>query len=139
MGNTGQERFFMRVAINRKQTIVLLIGVIAIILTSIYPPWYILLRYGKYRSGKQIGIIYPRHHLGYHALWQPPDYRNPDVKLDFHRLAVEWVIVAATTGGLLLQLSGRRKKQQSGSVIKEVKRWLFSHLSITIFFLCKLV
>jgi hypothetical protein len=71
---------------NRKQIKCLWIGIVVFIIMGLFPPF-------RWTSGGFLGyrfLLYPLGHI------------------DISRLFVQWVIVAAITGGLLLTLQERK-------------------------------
>ena len=72
---------------NRKQLIVLWIGIIAIVSLSLYVPWRWEYRY--------------YHGLDYGFIWASPEHA---VGVSLQVLAIEWVAVAIIIGGLIISL-----------------------------------
>lgn len=65
----------------RKQRIILTVGLAVFVVSAIFPPW-------RDYSGK----------FGPYALLT----HAGDERLDIHRLLVEWIIIVAVAGGLML-------------------------------------
>jgi hypothetical protein len=88
-------------ALCSQRAVVIWLAVAAIVLAAVFPPW---------SQGVRAGLQIP---LAYGPIWSPP---NPAAQIDLERLIIEWVLVGAVTGGLLLTLeqfvafaSARRK------------------------------
>jgi len=94
---------------NRKQTMVMWIGIIAFVLMGLYPPWIV-----------EGGMAKITLHFGpqYSYILTPP--KGPDTigkikdaskmftpRIDIAILAVQWAIVAVITGGLIVTLRNK--------------------------------
>jgi hypothetical protein len=96
--------------LNRRQRIVILAGLGAIVLMGAFPPWvYTFLGDGGGFSEES---------AGYHFVASPPGKQKPypafGVRLDVARLLVQWAIVAAITGiGLLFPSKPRDDQTKS--------------------------
>ncbi len=83
---------------NKKQLISLWIGIIAIVLMGLYPPWMMtgggsILGFGKW---------------GYSFIMNPP---HEACRIDTSRLGVQWAMVAAVTGGLVVAFTDKKDKK----------------------------
>ena len=87
---------------NNKQKIVFWIGIAAIVLMGIFPPWI------AYQPSHGWG--YDR---GYKFLLRRPPKLSTESSLmpmiDLPRLAIQWILVAVITGGLLVTLKDEKK------------------------------
>lgn len=88
--------------LNNKQTIALWIGVAAVVILGLYPPW----TNDHPARGKKF--------IGYSAIFSPAakefpgyggQYHTTANSIDVTILLVEWVIIAVITGGLIVTLS----------------------------------
>jgi len=101
---------------NRKQKIILWVGIGLIVAMGLFPPWIIPVR------STPFGTI--RRDLGYSPIWEPATAKRViDQKtysyhgsIDFQRLCVQWVIVAVLTGGLVAICASRKKNSAVESV-----------------------
>ena len=84
---------------NKKQKIVLWVGIITAVIMGIYPPWVYESRSGKTVPGPYGHIANP-----------PPESYKTARFIDLYRLGVQWIMVAGVTGGLLVTLKGKRKE-----------------------------
>ena len=88
---------------NKRQLVVMWVGIGLIVLMGVYPPWVNTIR----GAG-----IYAEMSLGYHVITDPPSpLGNPranGIKLDTPRLALQVGLVAVVSGGLLLSLKSRK-------------------------------
>ena len=78
---------------SKKQKIVLWIGLVLFVLMAISPPW------GQHIEGTWYSERY--------ALILDPPF---DGSIDWSRLSLQWVIVAALTAGVLLTMGNKPKK-----------------------------
>lgn len=90
---------------NRAQKAALVIGVGAIALMGIFPPWNLTFDYHS-EGGRGSHSAKP---AGYAPIYHPPKppeavYPVYTVSVDLSRLLIQWAIVAAVTGGLILIL-----------------------------------
>ena len=84
---------------NRKQQVVLWVGIAAFVLMGFFPPWHLSFQ----------GIVVAD---GYHFF----TYHGPGRVIDMRRLAVQWAVLVAVVGGLLVAFRGsaRRTEQKGG-------------------------
>jgi len=95
---------------NRKQQIVLLIGLAVILLMGLFPPW---------RGFVKTTVPVYEQNAGYAFLFNPPEkgrlangyepefpYREPNINFSF--LATQWCIVAALTAFVAVWLHDRK-------------------------------
>lgn len=87
---------------NKRQIIALWLGLIAFVLMGLYPPW--ISAEGLYRADHRYAFIL-----------NPPVYEQiRGLKLipliDIPRLAVQWILVAVVTGGLIVTVKDTRPK-----------------------------
>lgn len=83
---------------NKKQIIVLWIGIAVIVIMGIFPPWIV---------GQT--ILSPKDG-GYRFVLSHPEVRSLDCySLNTSRLLVQWIMVVAITGGLLVTLKEKKK------------------------------
>lgn len=87
---------------NKKQKIVLWLGIIAFVFVSLFPP-VIIEGLGPIRGIRE----YER---GFGCLLDP--LVNPFLKetIDFPLLAVEWIVIAVVTGGFLITFKDTKKQ-----------------------------
>jgi len=78
--------------LNKKQKIVLWIGGVILIFSTLFPPFY---KWGRYRS-----LSYG---CEFHELF------NPAGKINFNVLFLEWFIIAVITVGLFIAFETRKK------------------------------
>jgi hypothetical protein len=90
---------------NKKQLICLWVGIAAIGLIGIFPPWVWRIR----ASGADI-----EQEAGYKCILLPPERQPADIRLraslDIPRLCVQWFVVAVITGGLIYTFTDKRAK-----------------------------
>jgi len=124
---------------NRKQKVVLWIGILTILFMSAYPPWvekeikmtptysYTITRPGHYGfifnpplqadlSAKPPSV--QEYEYEGFVLEQPPD-GNLSWRIDLCRLGVQWVTVLVVTVGLIVIFVKKKKYPQDGSDSKE--------------------
>jgi len=82
---------------NRKQKIVLWIGIAIVVLMGLFPPW---MGYIKAERG------YIRHTF----IWYHPAARNMGMRIDVPHLCVQWSIIVAITGGLIITFKNKKPK-----------------------------
>jgi hypothetical protein len=91
--------------INSNQRKVLIVGIIAIVVMGIFPPWTYTFKYES---------TYSEVPAGYSLIVNPPAPREEGyvhgVKLDISRLIIQWLIVSASTGLGLFLLSNKKGK-----------------------------
>jgi len=98
---------------NKKQLISLWIGIIAIVLMGLFPPWMIgYSNKGLYcTTGTYHYILDP---LG--ILDDLEENQIPQMeiarRIDLHQLVVQWVIVSAITGGLIVTFKDKKPKDE---------------------------
>lgn len=92
---------------NCKQLVVLWVGIIAIVLMGLFPPWCYPINVNGLRSRKN---------AGYHCIFDPPMGKGKTdlaelmgASIDFHRLTVLWIMASAVTGGLVVTLKGKKE------------------------------
>lgn len=94
---------------NPAQKAALGIGIVAIALMGVFPPWSLTV---------VVDTIHSTTPAGYAPIYEPP--KPPEspvytVSIDVTRLLVEWAITAALTGGLVLILrSNTRNASKNG-------------------------
>ena len=99
---------------NRRQKICLWIGIAAIMVMGIFPPWTL--------NGEAASIYPVRGEVRtsvedfdcpvYSFLLTPPELlRNSGFlfRIDFTRLCVQWIMIAAITGALIATFKGKKK------------------------------
>lgn len=97
---------------NLAQRIAIIAGFVLIALAGLFPPWVYTVR-----ASNEVKIVKPAPR-GYPLFLAPqPERDHPlfGVQVDFARLAVEWVVVAAVTGGAVAALHLVRRPQRSAS------------------------
>jgi hypothetical protein len=94
---------------NRKQLIVIWVGIGLIVGLCIYPPWY---------GGSWPGPCAERRHGGHALLWNREDRVYmlgtrlvPGIRLDRDKLALECAIVIVLTAGLWVTFGDRKSPQ----------------------------
>ena len=86
---------------NKKQKIVLWIGIAVIVIMGIFPPWVI----SGYSTGRPIAGSYS-------LITSPPKMGEAYAKsIDLYRLGVQWVIVGVITGGLIYTFKDQKDKK----------------------------
>lgn len=75
---------------NKKQMLVLWVGIILVVIMGLFPPYFGLTIFGI--SGDP----------GYYPIFAPPSRG----RLDISRLVVQWLIICFVTGGLIASLRG---------------------------------
>jgi len=100
-------RFLIRSIIpnaNKVEFLTLLwLGIIAIVLMCLYPPWVQISRL----PSSNIKGTTP---AGYAFIWQQPERsRYSGIAIDFPRLSIQCFIVAVITGGLIVTLKDKKK------------------------------
>jgi hypothetical protein len=118
---------------NLAQRVVILIGLLAIAALALFPPWYAAYQgaVAEEREGDWAPANISSGYLsmGHRPLTAPPAPGPIEIKLgapergwqasvtasgvDMRRLLLEWIAVAAITGGLAVILGSRRKRQPS--------------------------
>jgi len=102
---------------NRKQKIILWIGLSLMAVLAVYPPYNGV---GVYFENRKLKV-----NLGHRNILRPirghAEVRQIDIafhfwkfghfNLDFQRLLLEWVLIGATTGGGLWAFKDKRKKE----------------------------
>jgi magnesium-transporting ATPase (P-type) len=88
---------------NKKQRMILTIGIVIIILMGLLPPWALTF------SDESAQLV--KRPAGYAFIATPPraSYYNRGVVLDVSRLSVQWIVVLFATG-LGVFLSGRSNR-----------------------------
>lgn len=90
--------------LNLKQKIVIIVGIVAIVIMGMFPPW--IYTY-KDKSTYSMGPA------GYSFIAIPPKsrlYSGYGVKLDIPRIVVQWVAVFVSTGLVVFLLWGKKNK-----------------------------
>lgn len=85
---------------NRKQKLVLMVGICLITLMGLYPPWVRTFLVGQQRMRAESPV-------GYASIFEPPevrDHRVVGIHIDFSRLLIQWAAVATLFGGLFWAL-----------------------------------
>lgn len=86
---------------NKKQTVVMWVAILVIVVMCLYPPWAEVDRVKT---------------LGWSLIWLPhktsSGYVHTLAEIDFQRLYLQFAIVVLITGGLIVTL--RTKKKPSG-------------------------
>ncbi len=80
---------------NRKQIIILWVGIAIFVLMGLFPPWVVY----------EQGHLYFLHKL---TLFSPIRTNNGS-RIDVPRLCVQWAMVAVVTSGLLITLKDKKK------------------------------
>jgi len=94
-----------------QQTIVLWLGILAFVFLTLRPPW--VETYSRPFSDS--GIVLREVPLGARWVWKAkPSGAFGNIRVDFQRLALEWVVVATTTGALFWTF--KRASRYGGSV-----------------------
>ena len=90
---------------NRKQMVVLWVGLSIFLLIGIFPPWLYTSVWGE--------GIHPEKDAGYYFILIPPKPEKSlmGIKLDVQRLCVQWIIVSVATGGFILTFRGKKKTE----------------------------
>ena len=95
--------------LNTKQKAIILVGVAAIVLMGIFPPWvhtWNFLDYDTPQTAQQ--------HLGYGLLSSPPtagEFRP--VSINMQMLFVQWFVSAVATFGLVLVAGGKKRNGEA--------------------------
>jgi hypothetical protein len=93
---------------NRKQTIILWVGLAIFLLMGIFPPWLMTCS-----SGEKYG----EEDAGYHCILSSPISFSECLgylegsKLDLRRLYTQWIIVVVATGGLIYTFRDKQNKK----------------------------
>lgn len=87
---------------NKKQKIILWIGIIIIVLMGLFPP------YERAIILPSFGPDDPSVRISYGFLFEPPIL---DVKIDFARLAIQWIIVSVLTAGAIYTTKDQKDKK----------------------------
>jgi hypothetical protein len=91
--------------LNSNQRKVLIVGIIAIVVMGIFPPWTYTFKYES---------TYSEVPAGYSLILIPPAPRNTSyvhgVKLDISKLIIQWLIITASTGLGIFLLSNKKDK-----------------------------
>ena len=109
---------------NTAQKAALGIGVVAIVLMGIFPPWNL-----TFDLHSESGGVHSTNPAGYAPIYEPP--KPPEtpqwsfpvytVSIDVSRLMIQWAIVGAVTGGLVLilrsNMGGRGRSGPNTSVL----------------------
>ena len=96
---------------NKKQLIVMWIGIIAIVLMGLVPPWF----FKPYK----INTRAVDHSESFYKFITPRPLKGKLLAdIDFSLLCVQWVIVAAITGGLVVTFADLRVSGKSGKGVK---------------------
>lgn len=82
---------------NKKQLVVMWVGIAIIVLMGLFPPWT---TYGN------SGDCYLTHKF---ILFKPAE-RNIPARIDTGHLFVQWIIVTAITGGLIVTFKDKKTK-----------------------------
>lgn len=80
--------------LNDLQKLITLLFCIALAVSAFYPPWIRIIGHNGLETA-----------IGFSSVFLPPDF--PAVKIDFARLILLWVAIAATTAVALL-IAGRK-------------------------------
>jgi len=87
---------------NKKQLKILWIGITIIVLMGLFPPWHTQI--------PQIGTQKP---FGYAFIFAPPEVGSRMYPtLNIPQLMVQWIIVLAITGGLIVTFKDKRQKDE---------------------------
>ncbi|NQU06020.1 MAG: hypothetical protein HQ568_08000 [Calditrichaeota bacterium] len=89
---------------NKKQKIVLWIGLVLFMLMGIFPPWYYV-----YKSEISADISYKS---GYYCLFVPPHSYKKEYRIDKTRLHIQWTIVVVVAVCLILTLKDIKKREE---------------------------
>jgi hypothetical protein len=101
---------------SRLQKTVLGIGVVAIALMGLFPPWNLTFDY--HTEGEGGRAFHSTNSAGYALIYEPPKppaaiWPVYTVSIDVSRLLIQWAIAAVITGGLILIF-----RSNTGSVSK---------------------
>ncbi len=93
---------------NKKQLIIMWVGIAAILIGSMFPYWYMS---GAARTrGGNHGYIRP---LGRHFIFTPPSLigylSDSAVWIDLAPLHIEWTVISVVTIGLFVAFRGKEK------------------------------
>lgn len=99
---------------NRKQIIVLWIGIAVIVVMGIYPPWTMKSVYANQLKGSDTDTIRSLMKFVnevYYPIWPRPLKNNYllFMEIDICKLVVQWIMVATITGGLLVTFKDKKK------------------------------
>jgi len=90
-------------SVNRKQTIVMLIGIVVAVLMGLYPPWVFINERNRMRVDG-----------GYALITEPPSFKLlEDATIDFWRLGAQEFLVAVFTGGLIVTLRDKKDRPKA--------------------------
>jgi len=87
---------------NRKQKICLWVGIVAIVVMGLFPPWVFL--YGEKAYAGPYGWI-----------GTSPSWLGSGTKcnfVDLHRLGIQYFVVAVVTSGLIITLKDKKDPKQ---------------------------
>ncbi len=98
---------------NRKQIIVLWIGIAAIVIMGIFPPWILNAEGASLmiQTQREISELSNQNFHTYHFILSGPRVKNVSflLRVDLPKLSVQWITVAAITGGLLVTFRDKKK------------------------------
>ncbi len=89
---------------NKKQLIVMWVGIAAIVITGIYPPWMT----ANPQGGNYIAA-------GYGFILNPPHFRGQELwrgRIDFPHLLAQWAMFAVVTGGFMVTFKNKKQKEE---------------------------
>ena len=91
----------MRLKPARKRIVILL--ALVFVIMGLFPPWKQRVNTDRVRWERP---------AGYHLIFEPPSVGHSaiGVELDLARLAIQWVVLAAAAGVLILLISGKDKQ-----------------------------
>lgn len=101
---------------NKKQLVVMWIGIIIIVMMGIFPPWVSISTirnpetiFGDWTTTK-------RYYYGYNPIWKgigdSYEVSHPAASIDFHRLGLQWAITAVFTGGFMVTFKNKKPKDE---------------------------
>jgi hypothetical protein len=90
-------------AMNRRQMILMWLGILALVGVCLYPPWV-----GRTRDGVLIEYV------GHSWITRAPDSRYAVKSIDFGRLGIQWGMVVVITIGLMLTFRDKKDPQKAG-------------------------
>lgn len=88
---------------NKKQKIVLWVGIAIFVLMELFPPWMA----ANPQGGNYIAA-------GYGFILNPPHFQSEELwrcRIDFPQLLAQWAMVAVVTGGLIYAFKDEKDKK----------------------------
>lgn len=104
--------------LNRKQLGIVIASAVVFIAMGLYPPWTYTVDYAESSSigggSSRSSEVHSKKPAGYALIVAPPTPEQEGarfgVRLDISRLVVQWIVLAAATGGAVLLAKGPRSE-----------------------------